>query len=172
MSIAPDGDERDAGRLPGHSRWPQIAVIAALGMALSMTAIMLHPSSGAPRVFLNVSASMPLGFYRAIGGTVGAGSLVEFPSSVIPSFGLTLPRFLLKRVETTGGADVLVDRLGLHIGGVLVARRVKNIGIRFKGRLPVGKVVVLGENPKSFDSRYFGPVPRRDLTVVAPILTW
>ena len=154
------------------ARLRRIALAVALALGLSVAALALPPASGPPRVFLNLSASMPLGLYRVTRGEVEAGSLVEFPSSVIPHLGLAVPKYLLKRVLATGGEDVIVNREGLRIGGVLVAKRVKDIGVRFQGRLARGEVLVLGENPRSFDSRYFGPVRRRDLTRVAPILTW
>jgi len=155
------------------ARGARIIVASVLVTAALLVAGVLPPKPvGPPRVFVNWTESMPLGMYRVTGGAVKAGSLVIFPGRVIPSFGLHLPEYLLKRVVSSQGEEVRVDGRGLSLGGKLVAPRVKSFGVRFAGKLPSVEVLVLGENPRSFDSRYFGPVARRYLTRVKAIVTW
>ena len=160
-----------AGAIHTTPRRRTLAVVA-FGALLSAAALGAPRASGPPQLFLNVSASMPLGIYRLVRGTPHVGSLVIFPSSVIPDCGLELPKYLLKRVAASGGTAVRIDSSGLSIAGVSVASRVKDIGVPFAGTLTANEVAVLGENPRSFDSRYFGPVDRTALSLVKAVETW
>ena len=125
-----------------------------------------------PIIYENPTASMPEGLYLARSGPAQPGDIVVFPSSVVHSYGLHLPPTLLKRFAYGGGTTVTIDKAGLSENGTLVAPRVANIGLRFNGTLRPGQAIVLGENPDSFDSRYFGPVPRNLLRPVTPLLIW
>lgn len=148
--------------------------LSLLGALCSTALLMPKPDTSLPAsVFVNLSPSMPLGVYRVVGGEPTTGDEVLMPASEVPHFGLKLPyRYFLKRVIARGGERVRIDRAGLWIDGKLVASRVKPFGVSFNGTLASGQVLVLGENPRSFDSRYFGPVSRATLWRVEPILTW
>ena len=79
---------------------------------------------------------------------------------------------LVKRIVAVPGQDVVIGRRGIFVNGHLQAQSVPlkadSAGralpqISFSGRLAAGTYVVMGENPLSYDSRYFGPIPRSDV---------
>ncbi len=152
--------------------WITLGVCTLLAGSLWAEGALIRRPAGAPRVFWNFSASMPLGLYRVVGGRVSSGDLVIFPGKSVPSYGLRVTKYLLKRVISCSRERVTIDGSGLSIGGKLIAKRVKPFGIRFDGVVPPGEALVLGENPRSFDSRYYGPVPLDEMTRVKAIVTW
>jgi conjugative transfer signal peptidase TraF len=127
---------------------------------------------------LNASPSLPLGIYIAS----DAGRLVEFcPAEPYASIGITrgyrapgacadggAP--LLKPVVATSGDVVNMSADGISVNGVHVASTAP-LPTDTKGRplshcpfgryaVPAGMVWVASSyNGRSFDSRYFGPVP-------------
>lgn len=78
---------------------------------------------------------------------------------------LPLEARLLKHVAALGGDSICADGQLLFINGHVAARRLKADwrGLplpwwRGCGRLPAGEFMLLGEGPRSFDARYFGPI--------------
>lgn len=79
---------------------------------------------------------------------------------------------LVKRIVAVPGQEVVIGRQGIFVNGRLQAQsmplKADSAGralpqISFSGRLAAGTYVVMGENPLSYDSRYFGPIPRSDV---------
>ena len=126
-----------------------------------------------PVLYTNFTASMPEGIYLRVPGPARPGEDVIFPVSAVSTYGLHIPaRMLLKRYAYPAGTRIRISAVGLSVAGSLVARRVVRIGVSYHGVVARGEAIVLGESPRSFGSRYFGPVPLGDLHPVSPLLTW
>lgn len=139
-----------------------------------------------PRFVWNASASVPLGLYRIDVGAapkVGELVLVHLPDDLtrLSAQRGYLPRGvpLLKHVAAADGALICRSGIFVTIDGHFAARaraadRAGRALPRWLGcrRLARGEYFLLGAAPDSFDSRYFGPLQRRDLIGVAhPLLT-
>jgi conjugative transfer signal peptidase TraF len=146
-------------------------------------------------VGLNLSASAPRGLYRLVSGAPTRDALVVacLPPDVA-AFGLArgylgvgtcsggaLP--VLKRVGAVPGDEVVVERSGMTVNGARIVLQpiaeADRVG-RSLPRLPFGRHrVAEGElwlvglsSARSWDSRYFGPVPVAGVRGVArPLLT-
>lgn len=147
--------------------WFFTTYFAALGIGLSMA---LHP---APRLIWNATASVPVGLYRlhperrAHVGDLVALRLPERDADRLARGGY-LPRGvpLLKPVAATGGQTVC--RTGSHITvDGLEAGEALTIDHRGRAlpvwqgchRLGVQEIFVMNaREPRSLDSRYFGPL--------------
>jgi len=148
----------------------QLKMIPCAASLLLLSAVGTLPAH--PVLYTNFTHSMPLGVYLALDRPAHQGDDVVFASDRVPSFGLHLPPLLLKHFSYGAGARVNIDPAGLSVSGRLVAPRAVHFGKSFSGTIPKGEGIVLGEGPRSFDSRYFGSVPRRSLQPVVPLLTW
>ncbi len=125
-----------------------------------------------PLLYGNWTASMPEGLYLAAKRPLDLGTIVLVPAANLDHCGLEVPPLLLKKIAYTAGTRIIVNKTGLFADGKLVAPRVAPIGINYRGILTANQVVVLGESPRSFDSRYFGPVSTSGLRPVVPLITW
>jgi conjugative transfer signal peptidase TraF len=83
----------------------------------------------------------------------------------------TMP--MLKSVVAVPGDRVAVELDGVWINGKLLAHsspfKEDRAGrplsaTRFRGRIPEGSVWLYGNHPRSWDSRYFGPLPTTSIT--------
>lgn len=158
--------------------WSALAVVAASLAALTA-------ASPLKLVLLNESRSLPKGVYvRDLDQTVRRGSIVavrQMADARAYLSGLRMPADtpLLKRVAAVGGDAVCeeADRL-LWDRGEVKALRMDRRGValpRWQGcrRLRSDELLVLGDTPTSFDSRYFGPVPRRLVSgVYVEAISW
>jgi len=142
---------------------PALAVLA-----LVVACLAVHH----PLVYSNWTKSMPEGLYLRAREPLTPGTLVLVPSANLDHCGLEVPPLLLKKIAYTAGTRIIVNKTGLFADGKLVAPRVAPIGINYSGILTANQVVVLGESPRSFDSRYFGPVSTAGLRPVIPLVTW
>jgi len=87
---------------------------------------------------------------------------------------------LLKRVVALAGDVVCLDQRGYSVNGAIIdvvagvdlSGRPLPPPYRFCGLVPPGEAFVAGHGPSSLDSRYFGPVPLRTLTVAVPLWTY
>ena len=147
----------------------------------------------------NADQSMPLGAYWFTPGSVSRGAIVQ---SCLPP---KLAQYALRRQYlVTGGscpdgaipvvkvlAATSADRIVIADSGVTIdgqvwpmsaIRRVDSSGRRVDLRLPSGRyacpadqVFLMGEHPRSWDSRYWGCVPRTTVAgrwVAIPFTGW
>ena len=146
-------------------------------------------------VGLNVSRSAPRGIYRTVADAPARGELVVacLPPA-LGAFGRTRGYLrpggcpggaqpVLKRIGAVAGDRVELDGDGVTVSGIrLLARPIEAFDsagrqlphAAFGSRVAVpGEVWLFGPSPdRSWDSRYFGPVPATSLRwVVRPLLT-
>ncbi|MFE0013750.1 S26 family signal peptidase [Mesorhizobium sp. NPDC059054] len=151
-----------------------VIAVSTTGLALIAFAALAKPS---PWLVWNASASAPIGLYRVVAGTPVHGDLVlasppEFTIGLADERGY-LPRNvpLLKRVAALPREHVCAFYEAIIISGEIVARR---LSTDRQGRqlawwngcqaLGNDEVFLLGAGAaNSFDSRYFGPVPVRNI---------
>jgi conjugative transfer signal peptidase TraF len=163
-------------------------VLATVAGALLATAVATAATSVvAAHLLCNVTPSMPLGLYLMRRGptSVAPHDLVAFP--VPPSVrDLVRERHylgdgarLLKPVAAVAGDDVCIDGDALAISGIPAAR-LRSADSEGRplprdarcGPIAPGFVYVLASDPRSFDSRVFGPVDVRTLATVTPLWTF
>lgn len=138
-----------------------------------------------PWLVWNASASAPVGLYRVIPGIPERGylALVMPPKPVAELAArrgyLPLRVPLIKRIAAVGGDDVCAFGGAIIVNGKVVVRQRK---ADKKGRplpqwdgcreLAQDEIFLLTNAPGSFDSRYFGPVPRQQIVGrLAPVWT-
>jgi conjugative transfer signal peptidase TraF len=147
----------------------------------------------------NVTRSMPTGLYRCNPNNkpIRRGMLVSICPPNTPAFRLALTRHylapgncpwtqtqpLLKPVAAVAGDEVLINPQGIWVNGHLLhnsqARSTDSQGLVVQKMLQGTYRVQAGElwlisshSPRSFDSRYFGPVPLSQIQwIVKPLLT-
>lgn len=167
---------------------PLLLGLAGCGFCASGT--LLWHAAGAPRLLLNVTASVPPGLYVRSPltplSTLTHGMLVTFPPPAsVASFavrrGYLAPQIpLLKPLAALPGETVCVHDHGVVLQGdfvapVALADRLGRPLPRWRGCLTLGpgEVFPLSLAPRSFDGRYFGPVAVESLLGRAiPVLTW
>jgi len=156
------------------------------GTALSgLAALALASAVAPPLALINESPSLPVGLYlRDPGAQPGPGAVVAAvpppgARAYLARLGAPAEARLLKRVAAVGGQQVCA-----HPGQLLTPdRRVKVRSHDRQGAvLPIWRgcrvlepdeLILLGDTPGSFDSRYFGPVRRADLDgVYRRALAW
>jgi type IV secretory pathway protease TraF len=149
--------------------WPSLAA-AGLAGGLVASCAASHPAP----LLVNESASLPRGIYVRTGAPVAPGRLVTLAPppaarAYLAGLGVAPNARLLKRVAAVGGAQVCsVDgRLTWPRGEAVALRRDRRgralpawQGCR---RLAADALLVMGDTPTSFDSRYFGPVRLADV---------
>jgi type IV secretory pathway protease TraF len=131
----------------------------------------------------NISPSAPLGFYRltALPAPLPVGTLIVFP---VPAMMRPWWPFswvpLLKPVAAVAGDEVCIEEgwlrvVGTWYGPVLTEAHRKPLPQCWTGcrTIAEGEVFLASQEPRSIDSRYFGPVPVAMLTAQAlPLFTW
>jgi len=162
------------------------AVLLPFAAVLSGVALIgIATISHAPLLVWNASASAPIGLYRVLPGAPRRGDLVlVYPpegAAKLAAERRYLPAGvpLIKRIAAMGGDDVCVFDGAIIINGKIVARQIE---ADRKGRpmprwnecraLVDDEFFLLLKPADSFDSRYFGPVPRTQITGrLAPLWT-
>lgn len=167
-------------------RYAAIAVFAA-------SIVSVAGAAGGVRV--NMTPSIPLGIYRTSSEPIRKGAYVMFCPPEKAVFRLALKRRyiepgncpvgsypMMKRILAAKNDRVEIGPNGVAINGVIVPDskpRAKDGAGRplpryvASGIVQPGSFIVLGENPVSFDSRYYGPIAREQITtVIHPIVTW
>jgi len=145
---------------------------------------------------VNHTHSFPPGVYLAVPKAPAVGDLVMFRPPEEAVFDEALARgyignggfshyeTMLKRLVAVGGDVVTIDDRGVSVNGQTL-KNSKPMPMDEAGRpMPVwhlkdyrlseGEVLLMSDySPISFDSRYFGPIPRTQIqSVVRPVLTW
>lgn len=167
--------------------------LAAISAMLFLgTAIM----SSAAGFRVNTSGSIPLGLYRTNSAQVRVGSYVQVCPTNTVIFKEALNRgyispgrcdggygYIFKKVLAAKTDTVQMTDSGMLINGRHVpfsaplqhdaAKRPLSSG-RWKKVLSDNEFIIMTDNnPASFDSRYFGPIPRENIiSVITPVLTW
>jgi len=103
------------------------------------------------------------------------GDLVAYRSDAKMAPEIPLGTLVVKRVEATEGDAVDFEVRGLRIQGQMHPlryphrERLKDRALPIGTRLmvPPGAVWVMGDHPRSFDSRYFGPIEDAEIIGVA-----
>lgn len=154
--------------------------ILALACATTIQAALL-----AGGIVINDTPSLPEGFYRKNTRSVEKGSFVLFRLPVGELSSRPYAREnLIKQVVAVAGDRVGIGKAGVWVNGRLLANSAQLPTDRDGLPLPrlnleeytleAGELLTMSTyNPRSFDSRYFGPV-RSDqiLSVVEPLFTW
>jgi conjugative transfer signal peptidase TraF len=151
---------------------PALVAIAVAAVVAGGTAFT------ASRLTRNYTASLPLGVYCLRPGLpVSKGEIVDLAIPP-PARPLIVGRYLpsgfrlLKRVVALEGDVVCLTGRWYQVNGVAISSiaTVDSMGrplaaFHFCGPVPAGMAFVATPVPSSLDSRYFGPVPLRALTV-------
>jgi conjugative transfer signal peptidase TraF len=154
------------------------AVLSVVAIAALLTPADARPGS----LVWNYTPSVPVGLYRIESGPWRTGDLVAIEPSaglrdILQRAGvLKQDRLLLKRVAAVGGDTVCREGESIFLNGAFVARarKVDATGVslpEWSGcrSLTDEEVFLLGDNPRSFDGRYFGPTGAAD--VLGPVRT-
>lgn len=145
-------------------------ILLSLGAVVSQFGVKL--------AIVNESPSLPKGLYlRAPISSPKVGAIVAFrpppaAKAYLRELGMPPDGLLLKRVAAAAGDEVCASRR-------VVTTPTRRVDVRASDRhgralptwsgckrLAPGDVFVLGDTAASFDSRYFGPVPRQALVGV------
>ena len=154
--------------------------MALLGLAIPAVA---WPKSSAPPVLWNVSPSVPLGLYYMLSRqpTAGALAVIRLPEPFLDL--VTTRRYLptgavlIKPVAARTGDVICRHHSIVAINGRAAAfARTADAFSRplpkWNGciRLNAAGAFVLSGEPDSFDSRYFGPIDRRNVLGTASLV--
>ena len=136
-------------------------------------------------IVVNTTPSLPEGFYQKQRKPVEKGCYVLFrlPAQALSSHPYARED-LLKQVAAVEGDRVTIAAEGVSVNGRLLPNSAP-LPLDVYGQalphpeltdytLKAGELLTMSSyNPRSFDSRYFGLVPRVSIiAVVAPVLTW
>ncbi|WEK02153.1 MAG: S26 family signal peptidase [Candidatus Sphingomonas phytovorans] len=167
------GDALRADRTRRRKRLRLAGATMILAAALGVT-IGLSPS---PRLLWNASASAPIGLWRVAPnvpverGDMVVARLVE-PWRSLAARRRYLPANvpLIKRIAAEPGDRVCAIGLVVTVNGAPVASRLRHDSAgrpmpQWQGcrLLRDGAMLLLMDDPGSFDGRYFGPTARRDI---------
>ena len=164
---------------------PLASLVVVAGLLLGVDLVGLH---------FNLTASLPLGLYREIPRPARLGDLVAVcPPAEWARFGRDrgyLPPGrcdgggapLLKRIVAVEGQVVVIDAAGVAVDGQWLQTPASTIDRQGRPlptwpeghhRLGPGQLWIATSDPRSLDSRYFGPVTRDAvLATVVPVWTW
>jgi conjugative transfer signal peptidase TraF len=170
-----------------HPAMTETALRTVIYAALGVGVIALPVAMTSPiRLIYNATASAPLGWYAVVPvQEVGIGDVVlaHLPSSAarIADERHYLPESvpILKRVGAVAGQWVCVRNRVLRIDRELPVRLLERDGLgrpltpwRGCRSIKVEELFLLShDSPASFDSRYFGPIPRR-LVIGRAVALW
>ena len=136
-------------------------------------------------IVINDTPSLPEGIYQKKDAPIEKGCFVLFrlPDSQLSSRSYAREN-LIKQVAAVEGDRVRISSEGVRVNGRLLANSQPLSADRDGLPLPqlalddytlrAGELLTMSTyNPRSFDSRYFGLMPRKSvIAVVAPVFTW
>lgn len=146
---------------------------------------------------INTTKSIPVGLYWTSSAPVEKGAYVLFCPPQTPVFAIAKERgyigagfcpenygYMMKRVLAVQNDSVTRDANGVRVNGELLPLSAR-INADKSGRplpdyehnsytLGDDEVLLMSDvSALSFDSRYFGPIPRAQIeTVISPVITW
>jgi conjugative transfer signal peptidase TraF len=163
------------------------------GICLAVGLILAHQSG----LRLNTTHSIPLGLYRMSGDPIETGASVLWCPPERPEFDLAKERGyiaagfcpggygnMMKKVVATHNDVVSVTDEGVRINGILMPASQPFEEDSMGRPLPRFRVsdhvlasselwLMSDTNSRSFDARYFGPVPRAHIqSTIHPVWTW
>lgn len=172
----------------------QITILAGI-FAISITALgsLFYATGGR----VNVTSSIPLGIYWTTGSPVEKGAYVLLcPPPIEPMAEARRRGYLaegfcpghvghmMKRILAAKDDVVTITDKGVTVNGLMIPLSEPMVADRWNRPMPryqhtrfvisENEVLVMGDvNKKSFDSRYFGPILRKQIeTVIVPVITW
>jgi conjugative transfer signal peptidase TraF len=162
-------------------------LVIALVQSLFVANAALPELKTNPPMILNETPSMVKGVYVRLGevADIKRGDLIAMPMNsaaqnyLVKKLGYPKDTMLIKRVAGLSGDRVCRQDSVVTINKrTLVAARSDRQGTPLPAwygcrTLSTNEVFILGEHPSSFDSRYFGPVSRRELVgTYRAAITW
>jgi len=147
-------------------------------------------------IYINTTASFPVGFYKIVDEPIAKGAYVSFCPPQDKVFDMAVARhyismgtcqggygMLLKRVFAQAGDQVSIGLAGIQVNGELLpysAQLKADIDGHVMPRYRLQTVLADSEylllsdlNPNSFDARYFGLIAHAQIQhVVRPLYTW
>jgi len=167
----------------------RVAVLAwGVGVGILLAGALAHGAGWR----INTTASLPRGLWRTVenSGALRVGDVVTFCPPLTPPIRLAQERGyvasgacpgdvepMLKPVVALAGDQVAVSPLGVHVNGRLLpssapliadsADRPLPILVMTEATVPADSAwVVSSHNPRSYDSRYVGPISTDSITAV------
>ena len=136
-------------------------------------------------IVINGTPSLPLGVYRKENKPVQAGAFILFKLPSAQAAGRPYaPENLIKQVAAVEGDQICIAAAGVSVNGTMLPNSAQRPADREGRPLPrpemagytlrPGEVLAMSTyNPRSFDSRYFGPIRREwIIAVLRPVYTW
>jgi len=162
-----------------------VCVVVPIFSIASLAGVLFHLFD----IVLNLTPSMPLGVYRAVGGEPVVGDLVYVNSKSINGLevarerGYVVGRTMIKYLVGKEGDQVTISDQGVAINGILIKNSTiflrdpagRDIpSVARSGAIAKGKSWVMSDyNELSFDSRYFGEIASSSIRSRAkPLWTW
>lgn len=121
-----------------------------------------------PLIYINLTRSTPVGLYAARADPLGAGDYCLVPRGAIAT-DKSLPKYLVKTVAALEGAKITREKGGVRVGGIFYPCA-EGENITTAETVEAGMVFVAGTHKKSYDSRYFGPLPAN--SIKRAVLIW
>ena len=160
-----------------------LSAVAAIAVAGCVAQLALAPK---PLLVWNMTASAPLGLYRRAVGALQKGDWVlvwppQQATNLAAQRGYLPQRVpMVKRLQAQGGDIICRSGRVVSVNGE--TRAIALLRDRMGRKLPTwngctrlqsDQILVLTTPPDSFDSRYFGAIPRADVIErIAPLWTY
>jgi type IV secretory pathway protease TraF len=119
---------------------------------------------------VNLTGSTPRGLYALSSRRPAVNDYVVIESGRLAfSGGLRGDLLLVKRLAYADGEAVRISKDALTVAGRVYAKH-RPEGVAYDAALAAGEGILLGDHPRSFDSRYFGPVKLSGCIRAVPLL--
>ena len=173
-----------------------IKILAVSVLALSISLFVLSIGARISGIYINITPSLPVGFYKMVDEPIVSGAYVAFCPQQDEVFDMAIDRsyinpgdcpggygLLLKRVFAQSGDTVSIDQAGIFVNGEHLPNSAQLTAdaeghalpqYRLQAVLDDSEYLLLSDlNPQSFDARYFGLIVRDQIQqVVRPVFTW
>jgi conjugative transfer signal peptidase TraF len=171
--------DKRTGRTCAASSRRRVLAVAATVAGVLLAILSFHTAR--PSLVWNFSPSLPVGLYRIGQADWRVGDIVAIRPEknldpLYASGALARDRLLLKRILAAGGDMVCRTGETISTNGVSLATVVSEASSHLPAwrgcaELPDGFIFVMGDHPRSLDSRYFGPLSAGAVVgVIEPLL--